>query len=320
MSGLTAATCQFPCGFPEVYTVTRSIYRLRPSSDDDESVQRLLATLPDPGPMPPELVGRIAASLAAEQERRGPADESVTPLVRRQQSRDQFVRRQPPQDEVASVSGPSRSLLLGLGGAAAAFVVGGVVVVNALTPAGAASDPSTYAQLSLGEPGVNAPADPHDPMAPLAPTGPAAPDAGAPGPGDPANQGETGSYGVPGAGTAPGASVDAHITVSARQYTTADLAAQGATLWRAPGAPLHTMAAEAPSIGPIGTTGGVAECLAAIGANSGTSRAIVDLAFLDGAPAAVIVTQGDQGTQVRAVTRQCGSASDQVLAGPFSIR
>lgn len=132
-----------PCSnlYPDlrgVYTVTRPLSRLRPSSDDDPTgVQRILATLPDPGPMPPELVERITASLAVEQERRGAAAGNVRPFVRPEGSDD---RRQ-----------GSRGLLLGLSGAAAAAAIGGVVLINAMGPTGQQS-PNTQAQLLVGAP------------------------------------------------------------------------------------------------------------------------------------------------------------------------
>lgn len=274
--------------------MTRSIPGLRPASDDDDGVRQLLATLPDPGPMPPDLVRRITASLAAEQERGAAGDPTVVPMV----------RRRPPSDERPHTAGPSRALLLGLGGVAAAVVVGGVVVVNALTPAGAPSVPGTSAQLTVAKP-APAGADPGRPAQPS----PAAPD----GP----TFGLSGENPAAGGAPAPDSALDAHIVVSSRQYTTAELAGQAASLWRMPGQPLHPLAAETPAIGPIGTTGGVAECLAALGVDS--SQTVVDLAFFNGAPAAIVVTQQGAGREARAVTRQCGPASKSVLAGPVTL-
>ena len=55
-----------------------------PSGDQDDDptgVRALLSALPEPEPMPEDLVRRISASLAAEQSARPPADVSVTPLL-----------------------------------------------------------------------------------------------------------------------------------------------------------------------------------------------------------------------------------------------
>jgi hypothetical protein len=51
--------------------------------DDPTGVRALLSALPEPGPMPDYLVGRINASLAAEQAQRAasPSGASVTPLL-----------------------------------------------------------------------------------------------------------------------------------------------------------------------------------------------------------------------------------------------
>lgn len=49
--------------------------------DDPTGVRALLSALPEPEPMPEDLVRRISASLAAEQSARPPADVSVTPLL-----------------------------------------------------------------------------------------------------------------------------------------------------------------------------------------------------------------------------------------------
>ncbi|GAA1246357.1 hypothetical protein [Oryzihumus leptocrescens] len=55
-----------------------------PSGDQDDDptgVRALLSALPEPEPMPEDLVRRISASLAAEQSARPRADVSVTPLL-----------------------------------------------------------------------------------------------------------------------------------------------------------------------------------------------------------------------------------------------
>ncbi|HET7303729.1 MAG TPA: hypothetical protein VFJ12_04150, partial [Segeticoccus sp.] len=106
----------------------------RSSSPDDDptGVRALLSSLPEPGPMPAELVERITSSLAEEQRARGSADAGadgahpgylpeteadVRPLVRRPRW---------------------RQVVGGATGAAAAVVVG-FVAVNAYTQSGGSS-------------------------------------------------------------------------------------------------------------------------------------------------------------------------------------
>jgi hypothetical protein len=55
----------------------------RPETDDPTGIRALLSGLGDPGPMPPDLVDRINASIAAEQAARARQDDRVVPLHRR---------------------------------------------------------------------------------------------------------------------------------------------------------------------------------------------------------------------------------------------
>ena len=97
--------------------------------DDPTGVRALLASLPEPEPMPAYLVERISASLAAEQANRSPASTGATvvPLARRR---------------------PLRTTVLALAGVAAAAVVVGVVGTSVLhrsdqSSSGAAASMST---------------------------------------------------------------------------------------------------------------------------------------------------------------------------------
>lgn len=82
------------------------------AEDDPTGIRRLLAGLPDPGPMPDDVVQRITQRLAAEQESRSPAG-NVTPLW-------------------GTDEGPSRARVIGMLGGAAAAVVVGVVVLQSI--------------------------------------------------------------------------------------------------------------------------------------------------------------------------------------------
>lgn len=55
-----------PCPFPEVMLVSRPRLPRRSSDDDPTGIRELLASLPDPGPMPREVADRIALRLAEE--------------------------------------------------------------------------------------------------------------------------------------------------------------------------------------------------------------------------------------------------------------
>jgi negative regulator of sigma E activity len=108
--------------------------------DDPTGVRALLASLPEPEPMPAYLIERISASLAAEQANRSPAPTGATviPLARRR---------------------PLRTMALGLAGVAAAALVVGVVGTSVLhrpdqSSSGAAASMSTATR---GTPSAPAP-------------------------------------------------------------------------------------------------------------------------------------------------------------------
>ncbi len=87
-------------------------FREPEAEDDPTGIRRLLAGLPDPGPMPDDVVQRITQRLAAEQQSRSPAG-NVTPLW-------------------GTNDGPSRLRVLSMLGGAAAAVVVGVVALQSL--------------------------------------------------------------------------------------------------------------------------------------------------------------------------------------------
>lgn len=106
--------------------------------DDPTGVRALLASLPEPEPMPAYLVERISASLAAEQANRSrvPAGATVVPLARRR---------------------PLRTMALGLAGVAAAAAVVGVVGTSVLhrpeqSSSGAAASMSTATRATPSAP------------------------------------------------------------------------------------------------------------------------------------------------------------------------
>ena len=271
--------------------------------------------------MPPHRVERISASLAAERERRPLPDEGadVRPLLasRRGVPASPSSAASPataPGDPSRAATGrSSRGWLLGLSGVAAAAAVGGVVVINALGPTGSAADPVAQAQFHFGGDGSNAVTAPASPTTDSASPSSAASSPSSESPAAPAQTANPGST----AGALSAAQV--HVQLSSTQYSDAHLSEQAAALWSSPRPPLRALSAESTAIGPIGTPLGVSHCLAALGV-SDVSRAVVDLAVYDGAPAAVVITDGAGGRDVRVVSRQCGSASTSVLAGPLTLR
>ncbi|RNI19644.1 hypothetical protein [Flexivirga caeni] len=86
--------------------------------NDPTGMRDLLRSLPDPGPMPPEVADRITAALVLEQQQRASSDHSnVTPLTR--------------PDRPAGTARPaSRKWLQVVGGLVAAAAVAAVAVVG----------------------------------------------------------------------------------------------------------------------------------------------------------------------------------------------
>jgi hypothetical protein len=108
--------------------------------------------------------------------------------------------------------------------------------------------------------------------------------------------------------------------MSDRSYTAAGLAAEvGAGLGAAQSsAPMAPLTAESPGIGPIGTEIGVRSCLVALGLPRDTA-AEVDLAEVEGKPAAVVVvTLGGERTAY-AVGRSCTVGNPALITGPVTV-
>lgn len=269
--------------------------------------------------MPPQLVERISASLAAEREHRPLPDDGadVRPLLASRRgaapSPSSAASSSAASGDLsrASAGRSSRGWLLGLSGVAAAAAVGGVVVINALGPTGSAADPVAQAQFHFGANGSDAVTAPASPTTDFA-----SPSASPSASGSPAAPAQTAT---PGSAAGALSAAQVHVQLSSTQYSHAHLSDQAAALWSSPQPPLRALSAESTAIGPIGTPLGVSQCLTALGV-SDVSRAVVDLAVYDGAPAAVVVTDGADGRDVRVVSRQCGAASTSVLAGPLTLR
>ena len=217
-----------------------------PVEDDPTGIHDLLASLPDPGPMPEHLVSRITASLAAER-----SQATLVDLPRR--------------------SHPWRVVLAA---AAAALVVigGGLVLDRGLSGNVAAS-------MASGSGLADQPSAPPTP----APAG--------------------------------GRTV---VVTSGRSYSAASLAEQASGLGAAAlgGSGLGAPAAGA---GGVGTPAGARACAAALGIPS-TDPVVVDVATVDGRPAAVVVDAPPSGMSTAyAVGRDCTTGHAALIAGPVSL-
>lgn len=298
--------------------------------DDPTGVRALLSSLPDPGPMPPELVARIGATLAHEQDLRagqlagevgavepvgspgttsgtGPA---VVPLVRRRPRRGQ--------------------VLAGIAGAAAAVVVG-FVGVNAL-----ASGPS-QSSASLAAGGARSDATSTGSSAPGERSGAVRQPGRASGGATPSRS--AGSLSTPSAGSAvrpsagaPGSAASGagalhggvvapvRIEMTGTDYRPHSFAAQASALPSSahlppPGSGAHQAA------GAIGTAAGLRSCLEGLGVSSalGTGSVTADVARYEAAPAAVVVLSVDGKRRAWAVGRDCSAADPHVLHGPVAL-
>jgi hypothetical protein len=81
---------------------------------------------------------------------------------------------------------------------------------------------------------------------------------------------------------------------------------------------IQPLTAESPGIGPIGSELGVRSCLEALGLPRETG-ADVELARVDGTPAAVLVVTADGERTAYAVRRECTTGNPALLAGPVPV-
>jgi len=109
-----------------------------------------------------------------------------------------------------------------------------------------------------------------------------------------------------------------HIELSTRTYTKATLARLAQDMLDAPGRQLGQPAVEAPSVGPIGTLIGLSDCVTTLG--EGDADAVfADLATFEDAPAVVIVVVDAGLKQVYAVNRSCSKGDPGLLFGPVDM-
>lgn len=266
------------------------------STHDDDTdptgMRALLRGLPDPGPMPDDLVARIQASLgelADGSNERTVADEERVPLRAAAASGTGDVPR--------GTAAPRRASWLARHGSklavAAVVVVGGGAAVQLVGSDMGIVGGSTDSSAGSADSGAES----------LAGSPESAPRAA---------DGDHGSDSEEKA-VLPGRVV---VTMSGRSYTADGLAGEVAD----PGTetPLAPLTAESPGIGPIGTELGVRSCLQALGLPP-DGAAEVDLGLVDGDPAAVVVVTSEGERTAYAVRRECSLGNPALIAGPVVL-
>ena len=255
-----------------------------PVEHDPTGMRALLANLPEPGPMPDDLVARISAALTVEAQRgdgidqlwsldhdpaAGPSgrkDESdagaqVVPLRRRLGLRHLGV--------AAAVVA-----VLGLGGFLVKSVPGDVMA--SFGTAGGSSDAGVAADSAAGS---------------KAETALVAPQAG---------------------------SGEVVVVMSGVDHTSDRLDVTARELDDGTLDPIADLSPESPSLGPIATPIGARSCATALGipADAGI---LVDVSEVDGVSAAVLVVHSDQGRTAWAVDRSCTTGNTGLIRGPVSL-
>lgn len=251
-----------------------------PAEHDPTGIRQLLAALPDPGPMPPDLVARISSALAEEARAAGTA----TPGQAGPPTGSDDAR----PARVVPLRRRSRWHLLGAAAAVAGVVGFGGLVVSQL---------SGGLEASLGV------------------TSGAGDEAGGQGYAPGRQEGADSAGGTDG--------TDVQVVRTGVAYTSADLGDQarlvaGDTAERPNAVAVPDVVDGAPA-GAVADPAGALACAGALGPGS-WSAVVVDVATVDGAPAAVLVlTDPSGGRAVYAVQRSCGPGAPGLIRGPVAL-
>jgi len=265
-----------------------------PVEHDPTGMRDLLASLPDPGPMPEDLVARITAALA-EESRAAQASFTAKKAGR-------VVDAPPTTLDAGNVVPlrPHRPTLRHLGVAAA--------VVTAIGLGGAA----------LGA----WPSSLTGPIAALSEASSADSEAGAAPAAPGADESSKGGDAEAGAGVSDLSATDrldgVTIVMSGAEHSSDALAAAASTLVTTTYPTVTPLTAEAPGIGPIATAIGARTCADALGI-SPDAGILVDVSEVDGAPAAVLIATDGGARTAYAVSRSCTTRSPMLIAGPIAL-
>ena len=253
---------------------------------DPTGIRALLSALPDPGPMPADLVARINASIAQEQSAREGG--SVVPLRRRGWGW-QHLGAAAAAAAVLAIGIPA--LLTGTGPGDVLASLGG----------SSSSDSAASGSAASAESKGDAPADSGGaaPTAPSTPLASVAPRSQATGPTDQRVRGSVGEVELASTGTA---------------YTTSGLATQAVALVTTFGSD----SSAAKDLNGVDSQAGLRACLSALGVQSWLPVR-GDVATLDGAPAVIAVVDGGTTHTVYALRPDCDAGHPGLLAGPVAL-
>ncbi len=259
-----------------------------PVEHDPTGMRALLASLPDPGPMPDDLVARISAALAVEAQRGDGIDQLWSLDAHAEESRAS-------DDEQATADGgaavvPLRRRRLGLRHLAVAAAVLGV--------------------LSLG--GFLVRSLPGDVMAAFGTTGGSA-DSAAGEARDSAAGSDALALVAPPAGSGEVVVVMSGVDHAADRLDVTARELDNGTL-----DPIAELSAESPSLGPIATQIGARSCATALGIPT-DAGILVDVSEVDGVSAAVLVVHSDAGRTAWAVDRSCTTGTTGLIRGPVPL-
>ena len=259
-----------------------------PVEHDPTGMRALLAGLPDPGPMPDDLVARISAALAAE-EQRGSSIDRLWGLDDDATGSPAGDDPGPPAEVVPlrrRVGLPRRVGLRHLGVAAAAVGVlglGGFLVrsvpgdiVASFGMAGGSSDSQAAADSAAGQSGRQA-------------------------------------WVAPAAGSG-----EVVVVMSGADHSSDRLEVTARELDDGTLDPIAELSAESPSLGPIATQVGARSCATALGI-AADAGLLVDVSEVDGVSAAVLVVHSGQGRAAFAVDRSCTTGAPGLIRGPVPL-
>lgn len=248
---------------------------------DPTGIRALLSALPDPGPMPADLVARISASIAQEQSAREGG--TVVPLRRRSWGW-QHLGAAAAAAVVLAVGIPA--LLTGTGPGDVMASLGGSSASDSAAGGSAASVESHEADQGDAA------------GAPSAPSGTVAPRSQPSTPSDLRVRGSVGNVALAATGTA---------------YTTDGLATQATTL-----ATTYAASSAAKDTAVRDGEAGLRACLTALGVQDWLPVR-GDIATLDGAPAVIALVERGSTRTVYAVSPGCDAQHPILLAGPLTL-